>query len=105
MTVAIADTLLNQGDYVDNLRRYYAWFPRAGYGKNFTLWATFERRGLSNSWGNGSAMRVSPVAYVGNDLDTVLQMAAESAAVTHNYPEGIRGAQATAIDCLETEKI
>lgn len=96
LTVAIADTLLNQGNYVDNLHRYYAWFPLAGYGKNFTLWATFKRREPYNSWGNGSAMRVSPVAYVGNDLDTVLQMAAESAAVTHNHPDGIRGAQATA---------
>ncbi|WP_448562336.1 ADP-ribosylglycohydrolase family protein [Trichothermofontia sp.] len=96
LTVAIADTLLNQGDYVDTLHRYYAWFPRAGYGKNFALWAACKRREPYSSWGNGSAMRVSPVGYAGSDLDTVLQMAAESAAVTHNHPDGIRGAQATA---------
>ncbi len=96
LTVAIADTLLNQGDYVDNFHRYYAWFPLAGYGKNFTLWATFKHRDPYNSWGNGAAMRVSPVAYAGDALDTVLQMAMASAAVTHNHPDGIRGAQATA---------
>lgn len=96
LTVAIADTLLNQGNYVDNLHRYYAWFPLGDYGENFALWATLKRREPYNSWGNGSAMRVSPVAYAGNNLDTVLQMAMASAAVTHNHPEGIRGAQATA---------
>jgi len=96
LTVAIADTLLNQGNYVDNLHQYYHWFPLAGYGKNFALWATFKRRKPYNSWGNGSAMRVSPIGYAGNTLDTVLEMAAESAAVTHNHPDGIRGAQATA---------
>ncbi len=96
LTVAIADTLLNNGNYVDTLHRYFELFPRAGYGTNFTLWASLKRRRPYNSWGNGSAMRVSPIGYAAASLEDALEMAAASAAVTHNHREGIRGAQATA---------
>ncbi|MDG2990699.1 ADP-ribosylglycohydrolase family protein [Candidatus Synechococcus calcipolaris G9] len=96
LTVAIADAHLHGKNYIETLHHYYWRYPLAGYGKNFTLWATLKRRQPYNSWGNGSAMRVSPVAYVGQDLDTVLELAKASASVTHNHPEGIKGAQSTA---------
>ncbi len=96
LTVAVAEWLLHGGDLVDRLHEYFAAYPDAGYGGTFIRWAEQRRREPYNSWGNGSAMRVSPVAYACADLDTVLDRAAASAAVTHDHPEGIRGAQATA---------
>lgn len=96
LTVAIADALLHQADYTDVLKQYYQRFPRAGYGGSFHTWASSDSREPYNSWGNGSAMRVSPVAYAFNQLEAVLQEAKRSAEVTHNHPEGIKGAQAIA---------
>lgn len=96
LTVAIADALLHQGDYTDALKQYHQRFPQAGYGGTFKTWAGSSSREPYNSWGNGSAMRVSPVAYAFNQLEQVLQEAQRSAEVTHNHPEGIKGAQATA---------
>lgn len=96
LTVAIADALLNQGDYSDVLKKYHQLFPHAGYGGTFKAWARSDNREPYNSWGNGSAMRVSPVSYAFNNLEQVLQEAERSAEVTHNHPEGIKGAQATA---------
>lgn len=96
LTVAIADAVLHHGDYIDALKRYHQSFPRAGYGGTFKTWATSDSREPYNSWGNGSAMRVSPIGFAFDMLETVLQEAERSAAVTHNHPEGIKGAQATA---------
>jgi ADP-ribosylglycohydrolase len=96
LTVAVADTLINGGDYVSQFKHYYKRYPDAGYGGNFCRWVASANREPYNSWGNGSAMRVSAVGFRFNDLETVLQEAAASAAVTHNHPEGIKGAQATA---------
>jgi ADP-ribosylglycohydrolase len=96
LTVAIADSLLHGRDYVDALHDYFHAYPNAGYGGTFFLWASSRRREPYKSWGNGSAMRVSPVAYVGTTLDQVLAEAKRSAEVTHDHEEGIRGAQATA---------
>jgi ADP-ribosylglycohydrolase len=96
LTVAIAEALLHQGDYTDTLRQYYQRFPHAGYGGTFKAWAGSSSREPYNSWGNGSAMRVSPISYAFDNLDHVLQAAKRSAEVTHNHPEGIKGAQATA---------
>jgi ADP-ribosylglycohydrolase len=96
LTVAVADCLLRGGGYVDALHDYFHAYPNAGYGGTFFLWATARRREPYQSWGNGSAMRVSPVAYVGTTLDEVLAEARRSAEVTHNHDQGIRGAQATA---------
>jgi ADP-ribosylglycohydrolase len=96
LTVAVADWLLHGGDLVDRLHDYFHAYPQAGYGGTFFHWALQRRREPYNSWGNGSAMRVSPVAYACADLETVLARAEQSASVTHNHPEGIRGAQATA---------
>ncbi|UBF26616.1 ADP-ribosylglycohydrolase family protein [Kovacikia minuta CCNUW1] len=96
LTVAIADAILNRSDYTDSLKRYHQRFPHVGYGGTFNAWAGSSSREPYNSWGNGSAMRVSPVAYAFEDLAAVLQEAQRTAAVTHNHPEGIKGAQAVA---------
>lgn len=96
LTVAVADCLLRGRDYVDGLHDYFHAYPDAGYGGTFFLWASSRRREPYQSWGNGSAMRVSPVAYAGTTLDEVLAEARRSSEVTHDHAEGIRGAQATA---------
>lgn len=96
LTAATAHALLYGADYAASYRRFFHFHPDAGYGGSFFHWAFQENAGPYNSWGNGSAMRVSPVAYARETLDEVLMEAERSAAVTHNHPEGIRGAQATA---------
>ena len=98
LTVAVADVLLNGGDYAVAFKHYYQRYPdpSGGYGKRFRQWAMSDDMQPYNSWGNGSAMRVSPVGFWGRDLSQVLQEAETAAAVTHNHAEGIKGAQATA---------
>jgi ADP-ribosylglycohydrolase len=96
LTVAVADSLLHRRDYVDVFHDYFDAYPAAGYGGTFFWWACSRRREPYNSWGNGSAMRVSPVAYFGTSLQEVLEEARRSAEVTHDHEQGIRGAQATA---------
>jgi ADP-ribosylglycohydrolase len=96
LTVAVADSLLHGRHYVDALHDWFHAYPNAGYGGTFWLWANSRRRMPYKSWGNGSAMRVSPVAYVGTTLEGVLAEAKRSAEVTHDHEDGIRGAQATA---------
>ncbi len=96
LTVAVAARLLHGGDYVELFHDYFHAYPRAGYGGTFIQWAMCRSREPYNSWGNGSAMRVSPVGFACSTLDEVLVQAKQSAEVTHNHPEGIRGAQATA---------
>jgi ADP-ribosylglycohydrolase len=96
LTVAVAHALLEGGDYVPFLKDYAETYPHAGYGGAFFQWALSEDAEPYNSWGNGSAMRVSPVAYAFDSHAEVRAEAARSAAVTHSHPEGIRGAEATA---------
>lgn len=96
LTVAVADVILNGGKYAERLKEYYHCYPYAGYGGNFRHWCESNYNAPYNSWGNGSAMRVSPVGFAGADLNSVLREAKRSAEVTHNHPEGIKGAQATA---------
>src|SRR5262249_6887341 len=96
LTVAVAECLMHGRDYVDMFHEYFDAYPTAGYGGNFLWGASSRRREADNSWGNGSAMRVSPVAYVHATLEEVLAEAKRCAEVTHNHEEGIRGAQATA---------
>jgi ADP-ribosylglycohydrolase len=97
LTVATADALLGDGDYANAYRRYGRAYPNAGYGGSFYRWLLSEDAGAYNSWGNGAAMRVSPVGFALNTVEDVLAEAARSAAVTHDHPEGIKGAQATAL--------
>ena len=96
LTVALADSLLHGIPYVDLLKRYYRAYPRAGYGGMFHRWATSDDPQPYNSFGNGSAMRVSPVGFAFGRLEEVLEQAKRSAEVTHDHPEGIKGAQAVA---------
>jgi ADP-ribosylglycohydrolase len=96
LTVALADSILTGRAYVDNLKEYFHRYPQAGYGPAFYKWALSLSRQPYHSWGNGAAMRVSPVGFAYASLEEVLERAKDSAAVTHNHPEGIKGAQATA---------
>lgn len=96
LTVALANSILTGSPYVDDLRRFYRWYPERGYGGNFHMWARSENPKPYNSWGNGAAMRVSPVGYAYDDLDQVMDKAVEFTEITHNHPEGIKGGQATA---------
>ena len=96
LTVALADSLLHGTRYVDLLKQYYRAYPNAGYGGSFHQWARSEDSRPYNSWGNGSAMRVSPVGFAFGTLEEVLDQAKRSAEVTHDHPEGIKGAQAVA---------
>jgi ADP-ribosylglycohydrolase len=96
LTVALADSLLHDKPYVDLLKRYYRAYPHAGYGGMFHRWAQSEDSQPYNSFGNGSAMRVSPVGFAFGTLEEVLGQAKRSAEVTHDHPEGIKGAQAVA---------
>jgi ADP-ribosylglycohydrolase len=97
LTVAIASAILEGTDYGSSLKHFGRLYPNAGYGGAFYDWIHSVSSEPYNSWGNGSAMRVSPVGWAFNSLDDVLGEARESAAVTHNHPEGIKGAQAAAL--------
>lgn len=96
LTVAVADSLLRGESYAAALRAWYRRYPDAGYGGMFHHWASHDGAPAYGSWGNGSAMRVSPVGFAFDELEAVIGEAGASAAVTHDHPEGIRGAQATA---------
>ena len=97
LTIAVADCLMQGLPYDQTLRHYYHRYPFAGYGGMFQTWANSEDMGPYQSFGNGSAMRVSPVGWLGASSDQVLAEAKKSAEVTHNHPEGIKGAQAVAL--------
>ena len=97
LTVAVADALMHGGDLATVFKDYYARYPGAGFGKGFRAWAASDSDEPYSSWGNGAAMRVSPVAWVADSLGEVLHRAKETARVSHNHPEGIKGAQATAL--------
>ena len=123
MTIAIADAIMQSGkitaseyaDFTDSdsassdliidcLKKWGRLYPDAGYGGRFGAWLHSKDREPFNSWGNGSAMRVSPVAwavpgqqFMRAGFDALLKLSERTAAVTHNHPEGIKGAQTTAM--------
>ena len=107
MTFAVAEALMNGGgheNFIRFMKRYGLLYPRAGYGGTFVRWLASDTTEPYNSWGNGSAMRVSSCGWIAN-LDIPIEeglkltedLAKKSAEVTHNHPEGIKGAQATAV--------
>ena len=106
MTIAVAEALMNtlQSDNRDErrqavIRAMQKWgrrYPDAGYGGRFYYWLYEVNPQPYNSWGNGSAMRVSSAGWLFDTLEKTLEAAADTAAVTHDHPEGIKGAQATA---------
>lgn len=97
LTVAVADAILSEADYGPRIKSYARRHPLRGYGPRFLLWMATPRTTPYNSFGNGSAMRVSPVAHAFSSEDDVLEHARRAAECTHNHPEGIKGAQATAL--------
>ena len=106
MTIAVAEAFMEAGKdasdneirqlLISNMRRWGRKYPYAGYGMRFSIWLAEPRPKPYGSYGNGSAMRVSSAAWLFDDLDTVRKMARLSAEVTHNHPEGIKGAESTA---------
>lgn len=108
MTCAVAEAVMNGGerdDFIDAMKKYGRMYPDAGYGGRFGAWITSKDRKPYNSYGNGSAMRVSPCAWAmdcgfcartGMWPTNGRNRARLSAEVTHNHPEGIKGAMATA---------
>jgi ADP-ribosylglycohydrolase len=97
LTIAVAQAILTDGDY-----RRWVWetgrrHSQAGYGGTFIRWLQSSDPQPYTSWGNGSAMRVSPVGWAFDGIDTVLLEAARTAEISHNHPEGIKGAQAVAL--------
>jgi len=98
MTIATMEALMAGGahdDFVDAYKRLGVKYP-SSYGLRFSNWLQSEDPQPYDSWGNGAPMRVSPVAWFYDDLQTVERMAAVSSEVTHNHPEGIKGAQSIA---------
>lgn len=97
LTIAVAQAIMTDGDY-----RRWVWeigrrYPRAGYGGAFLHWLHSSAPEPYNSWGNGAAMRVSPAGWAFDSADAVLREAARTAEISHNHPEGIKGAQAAAL--------
>ena len=106
MTVAVAEALLKYDEIIDvedfkrtlidSMHKWGKLYPRAGYGGHFGLWLTLGETEPYGSFGNGSAMRVSPVAWYADSFEECIELAEATAAVTHNHPEGIKGAVVTA---------
>ena len=98
-TVAVADAILNKMDYQTAIRKWCRQYPhpKGEYGSYFFNWVMRPDPYPYNSFGNGSAMRVSPVAWLFDNEKDVRKQAEASAAITHNHPEGIKGAVAIAV--------
>ena len=90
LTVAVADAILLGLPYIDSIRETGRHYPDAGYGGTFVRWLFSDHPRPYNSWGNGSAMRVSPVGFAFLSEDDVLRQAVLTAEISHNHPEGIR---------------
>lgn len=101
MTLAVADWIYSGNHSAEHLVEIMqSWgrkYPYAGYGRGFRNWLFTPNPQPYNSWGNGSAMRVSACGFAFDTLEQTIEMATVSAAVTHNHPEGIKGAVATAV--------
>jgi ADP-ribosylglycohydrolase len=96
LTIAVASAVRTGASYASSIREWGRRYPNVGYGGWFQDWLFSEDPEPYNSFGNGSAMRVAAVGWAFEDLEVVLREAAKSAEVTHNHPEGIKGAQAVA---------
>lgn len=101
LTLSVASWILKDQSFskkvlIDEIKSTCSKYNKVGYGHRFRNWIFSDETEAYNSWGNGSAMRVSPVAWAGNSLKEVETLAKISAEVTHNHPEGIKGAIAVA---------
>jgi ADP-ribosylglycohydrolase len=97
LTIAVAHAILSKRPYGDTIHEIGRRYPHAGYGGSFIRWLLSDNPQPYNSWGNGAAMRVSPVGFAFNTIEEVLEQARLTAVISHNHPEGIKGAQATAL--------
>ena len=100
LTVAVASAIRKGVEFGASIRQWGRRYPHAGYGGWFRDWLFRKDPAPYNSFGNGSAMRVAAIGWAFDDLDVVLREATKSAEVTHNHPEGIKGAQAVAAAIL-----
>ncbi len=105
MTVAVAEALMEAGDgteteikrlLVDSMQKWGNAYPHAGYGARFSLWLRAKDPQPYGSYGNGSAMRVSAAGWLYGSLEETRRAARLTAEVTHDHPEGIKGAESTA---------
>lgn len=96
MTLAVKKAILEKKDFVETMVEVGRKYPRCGYGRSFRRWILSDDHIPYNSWGNGSAMRTSYIGEAFEDYDEMQRVAAEVAAVSHNHPEGIKGAVVTA---------
>ena len=106
MTVAVAEALMSLeknadeeiiGDAViKSMQKWGKKYPHSGYGSRFRIWLKEKNPQPYNSWGNGSAMRVSSVGWLYDNLERTREVARWTAQVSHNHPEGIKGSEATA---------
>jgi ADP-ribosylglycohydrolase len=100
LTLAVADAILSGRSYLECVREYALAYPRMGYGGFFRAWMHADDPRPYGSYGNGSAMRVSAIGWAFNGMQEVLTQARLSAGITHDHPEGIKGAQAVALSIL-----
>lgn len=96
LTIAVADCILHKKDFAKTIWEYGRKYRGRGYGGSFRNWLQEDNLKPYGSFGNGSAMRASSVGFAFNYIEIVLEVAKQTAEVTHNHPEGIKGAQATA---------
>ncbi len=97
LTVAVAESILSGRSYLDCILDYGRRYPQCSWGGMFRQWLRHPSPQPYNSFGNGSAMRVSPVGFAFDTEDEVLEQARLTAEISHNHPEGIKGAQATGL--------
>jgi len=98
LSIATAEAFMGDKNYLAKYQEYFNMYPHGrGWGGNFAMMASTGKLEPYNSYGNGAAMRVNPIGWCCNSFDATLEEAKKTAAVTHNHPEGIKGAQATAI--------
>ena len=97
LTVAVADAMLHNLDFAQTLKVYGRRYPDAGYGGSFYNWMLSDTLEPYKSWGNGCAMRTSPIGFLLDDESAILKTARKCSAVTHNHSEGIKGSQAVSI--------
>lgn len=105
MTIAIAQSLMSaKFDYhnladaaIKNMRNLGNWYTNRGYGGNFLVWLAEDDMGAYNSFGNGAAMRVSACGFAAKSMEECVLFSREATRVTHNHPEGLKGAEATAV--------
>lgn len=99
LTIATAEVLLTKGDYMRTYQMFGRFYPEpmGGYGSRFNDWIWQKDPEPYQSWGNGAAMRVAPIGWALATMEDVLEEAQRSAIVSHDHPEGIKGAQATAL--------